>query len=131
MKSQDEIDTEPLLPRGSEKVVYQVSPMEPGDRVEIELRPQSPLANPLLVLSCRPWVEIMVEQIARGGVVITDRPQPILDYKFGGAIDELVTRDEPLRILLVNNSTQSVMIGASLVAVGGSLGAYRSIKERG
>ena len=130
MKSQDDIDTEPIVQRRGALSECREAEAGPGDRVEVEISPERPMVAPLLVISARPCPdELSVEQVACGNIVLAVLPRPAAGYKFGHRIGDLVTRDSPLRILFNNASPLGVKISACLVDSGKSPGAYSGVNS--
>ena len=116
MKSQDDIDTAPVLPREGARTEYAEIYVDPGEEGEIELRPEEDMRSPLLITSCHPRsIPVAILQIACGQFVLALAPRGVDDYKFGKVVEELVTPKSPLRILLRNCGQKKVKIAVTLV----------------
>jgi len=116
MKSQDEIDTAPVLPRQGSRTEYAEIYVDPAEEREIELRPDEDMRSPLLITSTVPReVPVAILQIACGQFVLAIAPRGSDDYRFGRIVEELVTHRDPLRILFRNCGQKRVKIAASLV----------------
>ena len=132
MRSQDDIDTAPVLPKEGSHVEYVTVELDPGERVEIVLGPAEPMREPLLILACPRGSDVVsVEQVAAGPFVIEGTPCKIGTYRFGREIAERVTREAPLKILLFNGGPERTKIAASLVATEERPGAYEISKKDG
>jgi len=132
MRSQDDIDTAPVLPKQGAHVEYVTVVLEAKERLEIVLGPAEPMRDPLLILDGpRSRPDLVVEQIAAGQFVVESRPCGIDTYRFGREISERVTRDAPLKISIFNGGAERAKIAASLVATEERPGEYEIIKKDG
>jgi hypothetical protein len=131
LKSQDDIDTVPVLPKEGDLAAHLMVEIKPGDRVEIEISPRRPMRAPMLLISVKPRAAaVMVEQVACGNIVIIDTPNKTDYYKFGQQLGSLVTREDPIRILLANHGTEAAKIRASLVAADDRPGSYAIVNPK-
>ena len=116
MRSQDDIDTAPVLPREGARTEYAEMYVDPAEEREIVLCPDDPMQSPLLITSSSPReVPVAILQIACGSFVLALAPRGADDYRFGRSIEELVTPKEPLKILFRNCGQKRVKIAVSLV----------------
>jgi hypothetical protein len=60
--------------------------------------------------------EILIETVFHGRTEIRRLGQrPISSFRFGHQLDVTVTKDEPIKIVIINNGPEPTSIGASLV----------------
>ena len=60
--------------------------------------------------------EILIEEILHGRTALPHLSQlPICSFRFGRQLDVTVTKDEPIKIVIINNGPEPTSIGASLV----------------
>ena len=115
MKNEDLIDTAPVIMDDKTSVVFESLRLGINERGEIILAPDKPLRCPTLFMSDR-GSEITVESIFHGRTEIPGLGRrPISMFRFGHQLGITVTRDEPLKIVIVNNGPEPTSIGASLV----------------
>jgi hypothetical protein len=115
MKNEDLIDTAPVILNEKTRVVFGSLDLGINERGEIVLSPGSPLRHPTLFLSDK-GSEVMVEAIFHGRAEISHLGRrPIGVFRFGHQLEIVVTKDEPIKIVVVNNGPEPSNIGASLV----------------
>ena len=117
MKNEDQIDTAPVILTEKTNVVFESLDLEPGERGEIVLSPDKPLRSPALFMADRNKEgTIVIEAIFHGQTAIARLGQcPVEKYRFGQKLDVVVTRDAPIKIVIINNSRKPANVGASLV----------------
>jgi len=117
MKDEDLIDTAPVIMSDKTNVIFESLDLEPGERGEIVLQPNNPLRRPTLYMADQNKKgQIVVEAIFHGQTAIARLGQCRADmYRFGRRLDVMVTKDEPIKIVIINNSLKAASIGASLV----------------
>ena len=117
MRDEDRIDTEPVIMTGRTAVVFESLDLEPGERGEIVLAPDRPFSRPTLFMADRDRKgRIVIEAIFHGKTAIGRLGQCQADmYRFGRRLDVVASRDEPVKIVIINNNTQPANMGASLV----------------
>ena len=132
MKSQDDIDTVPVLPKEGDLATHQQVELEPGSRMEVEVSPRLPMRAPMLLVAVRTRAaEVSVEQVACGNIVIVDETRPASYYKFGQQLGSLVTRDDPIRVLLRCGEGTSARVRVSLVAATADKpGSYEIVNKK-
>jgi len=116
VKSQDEIDTAPVLPREDARTEYAEIYVDPGEERELVLCPDCPMRDPLLITSSSPRdVPVAILQIACGPFVLPLAPRDANEYRFGRPVETVVSSKEPLKILFRNCGRKKVKIAVSLV----------------
>ena len=116
MKTQDEIDTAPVLPREGARIEYAEIHIDPAEEGELVLCPTEPMRNPLLITASVPReVPVAILQIACGSFVLALAPRGADDYRFGKPVEASVSEREPLKILFRNCGQKKVKISVSLV----------------
>ncbi len=116
MRSQDDIDTAPVIFRDGTRVAFQSIDAEPGERVELVIEPVAEMRDPILFVSLDPRDDqVVVEGIACGPITIVAQESSAENYRFGRRLDATVSQIEPIKILLSNRGRHCVKIGASLV----------------
>lgn len=115
---QDDVDTEPLVTSDRAVVASQSSLVGPGESAELVLDPDEPMVRPVLFLSSSlRSAEIVVEHVLHDGHVVRDS-EPLANYKFGAPLALTASRAVPVRVLVRNCGTETIKVGASLVARG-------------
>ena len=115
MRDEDQIDTAPVILNEKTRVVFESLDLKVAERGEIVLAPDVALRKPTLFMVDK-GSEIMVEAIFHGHTEISHLGQrPMGMYRFGHRLDVTVTRDEPIKIVVVNNGPEPTNVGASLV----------------
>jgi len=117
MRDEDQIDTAPVIMTDKTTVVFESLELGPGEHGEIVLLPDKPLRFPTLFVADKDKRGlIIIEAIFHGQAAIARLGQCQADmYRFGRKLDVMVTRDEPIKIVVINNSQKVANIGASLV----------------
>ena len=117
MRDEDQIDTAPVIMTDMTTVVFESLELGPGERGEIVLLPNKPLRFPTLFVADKVKRGlIIIEAIFHGQAAIARLGQCQADmYRFGRKLDVMVTKDEPIKIVVINNSQKPANIGASLV----------------
>ena len=117
MKDEDRIDTAPVIMTDKTSVVFESLDLDPGERGEIVLQPDKPLYCPTLFVADRNKKgQVVIEAIFHGQTAIARLGQcPVEKYRFGQKLDVVVTRDAPIKIVIINNSRKPANVGASLV----------------
>lgn len=141
MRDEDEIDTPPIIIDDKTTVVFESLELGPGERGEIVLLPDRPLRCPTLFVAdqnknkrivmlpnqspCCPTLfvadqnkngRIVIESIFHGQTAIAHLGQCRVDmYRLGQKLDMIIAKNEPIKIVLINNSSKMANIGASLV----------------
>ena len=132
MKSQDDIDTVPVLPKEGDLAAHQVVELDPGARQEVEVSPRRPMRYPMLLVLVKPRsAVVVVEQVACGNIVVDDAERPADYYKFGQQLGSFVTRENPIRVLLNNKGQTGAKVRVSLIAADDRPGAYEHVNKRG
>jgi hypothetical protein len=130
MRSQDDIDTAPVIFRDGTRIEFQSTIAAPGERVELVLEPSSEMRDPTLFISLDPRDDqVVVEEISCGPITIVAQESAAENYRFGRHLESTVTAHEPIKILVSNRGVGGVKIGASLVVSENSPGAYRQNGE--
>lgn len=115
MRDEDLIDTAPVILDEKTRVTFESLDLKVAERGEIVLAPDVALRRPTLFMADR-GSEIMVEAVFHGRTEISRLGQrPMGMYRFGHRLDVTVTRDEPIKIVIVNNGPEPTNVGASLV----------------
>lgn len=117
MKDEDQIDTVPVIMTEKTSVVFESLDLEAGERGEIVLLPDKPLRCPTLFVADRNKKgQVVIEAIFHGQAAIARLGQCQVDmYRFGRQLDVVVSREEPIKLVLINSSHHAANIGASLV----------------
>lgn len=117
MRNEDEIDTAPVIMSDKTSVVFESLDLGPGERGEIVLVPDGPLRCPTLYVADQEKNgRIVIETIFHGQAAIGRLGQCQADmYRFGRRLDVMVTKSEPIKIVIINNGQKTATIGASLV----------------
>lgn len=116
MKTQDEIDTAPVLPREGARTEYAEIYVDPAEERELVLCPDRPMRDPLLITSSSPReVPVAILQIACGPFVLPLAPRGADEYRFGKPVESVISEKEPLKILFRNCGQKKVKIAVSLV----------------
>ena len=125
MRSQDDIDTAPVIFWEGTRVEFQSTTAAPGERVELVLEPALPMDGPTLFMSLDPRDDqVVVEAITCGRIAVVVQESAAENYRFGRRLSSIVTTDDSLKILIANRGARSVKIGASLVVSEESPGAF-------
>jgi hypothetical protein len=117
MKSQDDIDTAPIIVKGDANVEFESIDLGPGERAEIILAPERAMRSPALFMSnsdreCK----VTIEQIIHGrSPIFTRGYQEIDSFRFGQPTNLTITTSEPIKIIVVNAGERKTVVGASLV----------------
>ena len=115
MKNEDLIDTAPVILDEKTRVAFESLDLKVAERGEIVLAPDTALRYPTLYMTDR-GSEVVVEAIFHGRTEIQRLSQrPMGMYRFGLRLNVTVTKDEPLKIVVVNNGPEPTSVGASLV----------------
>jgi hypothetical protein len=115
MRDEDLIDTAPVILNERTSVVFESLDLGINERGEIVLSPDKALRCPTLFMTDR-GSEITVEAVFHGHTEIPGLGRkPIGLFRFGHQFEITVTRDEPIKIVIVNNGPEPTNIGASLV----------------
>ena len=117
MKTQDDIDTAPVVVKDDLHVTFESVELAPGDRAEIVLAPERPLRCPILFMSnCEKTSTVTIEQIVHGCTAIFEREHVTIDQlRYGKPTHLTITEDEPIKVIVVNTSPLKTTVGASLV----------------
>ena len=115
MRDEDLTDTAPVIMGEKTSVVFESLELKINERGEIILSPDKALRCPTLFMTDR-GSEILIEAVFHGRTEIRRLGQhPISSFRFGIQLDVTVTRDEPIKIVIINNGPEPTSIGASLV----------------
>jgi hypothetical protein len=115
MRDTDRTDTVPVIMNTKTNVSFESLDLGANERGEIILVPDKPMRMPTLFMSDK-GSEIMVEEIFHGLAALPRLGQcPISMFRFGHQLMVTVTRDEPIKIVIVNRGPEPASIGASLV----------------
>ena len=115
MKDEDLIDTAPVILNEKTNVVFESLDLGINERGEIVLSPDKALRHPSLFMTDK-GSEILVEAVFHGRTEIPYLSRrPISVFRFGHQLEITVTKDEPIKIVIVNNGPEPTNIGASLV----------------
>ncbi len=124
-RQQDEIDTAKVVLRENTRVEFQSAMVHPGIRTQIEIIPEHTMDRPVLFMSTDPaTATVHVEQVVVGHFVILTSPGDASDFKFGRPLEENVSANESIRIVVQHAGPTPVKVGASLV-VTEKPGTYR------
>jgi hypothetical protein len=100
---------------GKTSVTFESLDLRVNERGEIVLAPDRPMRNPTLYMADE-GSEVQVEAIFHGLAEIPLLGQrPVGVYRFGHQLGVMVTKDEPIKIVIVNRGPEPTHIGASLV----------------
>jgi hypothetical protein len=115
VRDEDLIDTAPVILNDKTSVVFESLDLGINERGEIVLSPDKPLRRPTLFMTDK-GSEILIEAIFHGRTEIQYLSRrPISVFRFGHQFEITVTKDEPIKIVIVNNGPEPTSIGASLV----------------
>ena len=115
MKNEDLIDTAPVILNEKTRVAFEAIDLKVAERGEIILSPDAALRYPTLYMTDR-GSEVVVEAVFHGRTEIQHLSQrPMGMYRFGLRLNVTVTKDEPIKIVVVNNGPEPTNVGASLV----------------
>ena len=111
-----ERDTVPAIITNKTGVVFESIDLEINEKGEIVLAPDNPMRCPTLFMSCH-GSEVLVEDIYHGRAGIARQGHwPIELFKMGHQFDVMVTKEEPIKIVIINLGPEKSNVGASLVA---------------
>jgi hypothetical protein len=110
----DEIDTVPTVLTDATSVEFGSIELDAGERGEIILAPSKPMRNPTLYVSNSG--KIAVESVLHGRVAITSKQWTAETLKMGRKLDVLVSKDEPVKVVVVGLGPGKSSVGVSLVA---------------
>jgi hypothetical protein len=115
MRDEDFVDTAPVIMNEKTSVVFESLELKINERGEIILAPDKALRCPTLFMTDK-GSEILIETVFHGRTEIRRLGQrPISSFRFGHQLDVTVTKDEPIKIVIINNGPEPTSIGASLV----------------
>jgi len=115
-RDEDKIVTEPVIMTDRTDVEFGNVELDVNERGEILLSPDKPMRCPTIFMSCQ-GSEVIVEDIMHGRIALSRRgPWPVEVFRLGHQLDVMVTRDEPIKILIINLGPEHSSVGASLVA---------------
>jgi hypothetical protein len=115
MRNEDLIDTAPVIMDEKTSVVFESLELKINERGEIILSPDKAQRCPTLFMTDK-GSEILIEEILHGRTALPHLSQlPICAFRFGRQLDVTVTKDEPIKIVIINNGPEPTSIGASLV----------------
>lgn len=113
---EDKIITEPVIMSDKTDVEFGNIELDVNEQGEIVLSPGKPMRNPTIFMSCQ-GSEVIVEDIFHGRVAIAKQGHwPVELFKLGHQLDVMVTKDEPIKILIINLGPEHASVGASLIA---------------
>lgn len=128
-RDEDKIDTAPVIMTDKTGVVFESLDLGINERGEIVLSPDKPMRCPTLFMSCY-GSEVLVEDICHGRTEIARRGHwPVEIFKMGHRLDVTVTKEEPIKIVIINLGPEKSNVGASLVATPPDEGKYHFQKE--
>ena len=115
-QNEDKIDTAPVFMTDKTGVVFESLDLEINEKNEIVLAPDKPMRCPTLFMRCCSS-EVVVEKIYHGRAAITRQEHwPVELFKMGHRFDVTVTKEEPIKIVIVNLGPEKSNVGASLVS---------------
>ena len=115
MKDEDLIDTAPVIMNEKTSVAFESLDLGIGERGEIVLAPDKARRRPTLFMTDR-GSELTIEAVFHGRTEIPVLGhRPIGMFRFGHQLGITVTKDEPIKIVIVNSGPGAANIGASLV----------------
>lgn len=130
LREEDKITTEPVIMTDRTDVEFGNIELGINEQGEIVLSPDKPMRRPTIYMSCQ-GSEILVEDIFHGRTAITRQGHwPVELFRMGHQLDVTVTKDEPIKILIVNLGPERSSVGVSLVATPPDDGKY-SLKGEG
>jgi hypothetical protein len=114
---QDQVDTEELYGTNITRIVHESIDLNPGEHGEIVLIPDEDLHFPTLYCSAyKSHDRMIVEEIIHGQAVLYNGPWPISSLKTGVKLVVTVTKNEPIKVLVRNNTMTCIITAhASLV----------------
>ena len=96
-------------------VVFESVVLGPGERGEIVLCPDRPMRDPCIFMS-EQEEGVVVEEVLLGQPAVARYGRwPVQFFRNGHQLDGVVTREEPLKVMVANAGTTKVTVGASLV----------------
>ena len=108
--------TAPVIMSDKTYVVFESVTLAPGERGEIVLCPDRPMRDPCVFMSERECEGVVVEEVLLGRTsVAKDGRWPVEVFRNGHQLDGVVTRETPLKVVVVNAGSSKVSVGASLV----------------
>ncbi len=129
MDNQDEIDTAKVVIRENTRVEFQSVLVAPGTRVELQIDVSETMTKATLYMSLDvPGAEVIVEHVAVGQFVVVGGPEKAESWRKGQILNASVSPKDPLKILLVNQDSREVKVGASLVTTE-KPGTYSIVKK--
>jgi hypothetical protein len=115
-RDEDKIITEPVIMSDKTDVEFGNVELDVNEQGEIVLAPSKPMRRPTIFMSCQ-GSEVIVEDIFHGRVALAKQGQwPVEIFRLGHRLDVMVTKDEPIKILIINLGPEHASVGASLVA---------------
>ena len=112
----DAVRTAPVIMSDKTYVVFESVVLGPGERGEIVLQPDRPMRDPCVFMSERECEGVVVEEVLLGRTsVAKDGRWPVEVFRNGHQLDGVVTRETPLKVVVVNAGSSKVSVGASLV----------------
>ena len=128
-RDEDKIDTAPVIMTDKTGIAFESLDLGINERGEIVLSPEKPMRCPTLFMSCY-GSEVLVEDIYHGRTEIARQGHwPIELFKMGHRLDVTVTKEEPIKIVIINLGPERSNVGASLVANPPDEGKYHFQKE--
>jgi hypothetical protein len=115
MTNEDLIDTAPVIMSDRTRVLFESIDLPLNARGEIVLCPEQPFRKPTLFVVDK-GSEVIVESIFHGQLALphlTMRPAGV--FRFGCHLDVTVTKEEPLKLVVINYGPEATNVGASLV----------------
>jgi hypothetical protein len=115
-KDKNKTDAAPTIMSDKTDVAFESIDLEINEKGEIVLSPNKPMRCPTLFMSSH-GSEVLVEDIFHGHTAIARQGHwPIELFKMGHQFDVMVTKEEPIKIVIVNLGPEKSNVGASLVA---------------
>ena len=115
-RDEDKIVTEPVIMTSKTDVEFGNIELDVNEQGEIVLSPDKPMHCPTIFMSCQ-GSEVIVEDIFHGRTAIAKQGRwPVELFRMGHRLDVTVTKDEPIKILIINLGPEHASVGASLVA---------------
>ena len=115
-RDEDKIVTEPTVVGDKTAVEFGNIELDVNEQGEIVLAPDKAMRCPTVYMSCQ-GSEILVEDIFHGRTAIARNGHwPVELFKMGHRLDVTVTKDEPIKLLVVNRGPERSRVNASLVA---------------
>jgi hypothetical protein len=112
-KSQDDVDTAPVIVRRDVCLETTSGLIAPDEKVEVVVCPTSSLWKPTLFLEPS-TMNVIVDAVLCGQICLNKTPRYAHEYQYGVRLNATANQKKPIKVILINTGTRAATVRAVL-----------------